>query len=390
MTCTKLPTWEAQAPARKREISWGNWKFQFWVPGWGTLVPVTDVSKNPLNGRFSSRLREARRALGSAGSVLIWIVRLIFGVYSVLFALIALHPQPISSSRAEIGQLFTKEKFTYRRIENIAVSKTSSNAENLFLIRDRNDIFNRKRLPTGINSVFKDVFLPRIDNVTSFKVIRGLDVIRLNYSIAGVLQSIRFEDGWGLPVVFYYNSHNRILQLYCKAVLLLGKIKTDKDESWNGDAHCSLSRYFSGNGIQGSGIGRYSRGIGALFGDQTSQLHFCKLLLHPTSLRFHPFGLLVDIDASLIKKNRLPNHRANLQYADYRQDSCKPFEFTLYEEIPAALLASLIACWGGWLLAGGHRAWGGLLITLGLVLVSSVLTTAGFCDPLFGGLSGAL
>jgi hypothetical protein len=65
-----------------------------------------------------------------------------------------------------------------------------------------------------------------------------------------------------------------------------------------------------------------------------------------------------------------------------RQDSCKPFEFPLYSEIFATLLACLIASWGGWLSGRGNR-WGWSVGLAGIGLLFSVLTTIGFCDPLF-------
>jgi hypothetical protein len=100
-------------------------------------------------------------------------------------------------------------------------------------------------------------------------------------------------------------------------------------------------------------------------------------------LRLHPIGLSVNVASGLSQEQSLPDHTAHLQESNQRQESCKPFQFPLYGEILAALLASLIASWGGWLWGGGHRIWGSLIAALGLGLCFSVLTTAGFCDPLF-------
>jgi hypothetical protein len=106
--------------------------------------------------------------------------------------------------------------------------------------------------------------------------------------------------------------------------------------------------------------------------------------IHPLPhAEFLQFGLPGDGFPRRPQKSGLPSHGPNLQDADYRQGSCKPFEFPLYSEILAALLASLIASWGGWLWAGGNRVRGGLCAVLGLGIVASVLTTVGFCDPLF-------
>jgi len=91
-----------------------------------------------------------------------------------------------------------------------------------------------------------------------------------------------------------------------------------------------------------------------------------------------------------MQQERLPNHRSYLQKSDKRQESCKPFEFPLYAEILTALLASLIASWGGWLCGGENRVWGGCLIILGLCLTASTLTTVGFADPLFWRVGGNL
>jgi len=56
--------------------------------------------------------------------------------------------------------------------------------------------------------------------------------------------------------------------------------------------------------------------------------------------------------------------------------------FPLYVKVLAFLLAIFITCWGGWL--SEHRPWlGRLLGALGIGLLASVLTSIGFCDPLF-------
>jgi hypothetical protein len=112
-------------------------------------------------------------------------------------------------------------------------------------------------------------------------------------------------------------------------------------------------------------------------------IHEIGLLTHVPGLSLHPIGLSLNVPASLAEQNGLPTNKDHLQYADYRQDSCKPFEFPLYDEILAALLTTLIASWGGWLLGGKHRIYGGLLAVPSLGLIASILTTASFCDPLF-------
>jgi hypothetical protein len=71
-----------------------------------------------------------------------------------------------------------------------------------------------------------------------------------------------------------------------------------------------------------------------------------------------------------------------LQNSDSSQNSCKPFEFPLYGNILAALLAGLITSCGGWLSGRGNR-WGWIVGFLGIGLLWSILTTIGFCDPLF-------
>jgi IS1 family transposase len=101
------------------------------------------------------------------------------------------------------------------------------------------------------------------------------------------------------------------------------------------------------------------------------------------SLRFHRVGLSMYVSPSLAQQDGLPNHRHYLKQADDYQSSCEPCEFPLYGYILAALLASLIASWGGWLWGGGHRICGGLLAIVGLGLATSTLTAVGFADPLF-------
>src|ERR1700678_2971029 len=61
-------------------------------------------------------------------------------------------------------------------------------------------------------------------------------------------------------------------------------------------------------------------------------------ITHVPSLGFHPSGLGLDVASRLFQEPSLPNHRYDLQHANYRQDSCKPFDFPLYGEILAALL----------------------------------------------------
>jgi len=101
------------------------------------------------------------------------------------------------------------------------------------------------------------------------------------------------------------------------------------------------------------------------------------------SLPVHSVGLPFDGSPSGSQKSGLPDHLPNLQQTNYNQKPCEPFELPLYGEICAALLASLIAIWGGWLWGGGNRIWGGLLAVFGLGLLASALTAVGFCDPLF-------
>jgi hypothetical protein len=100
-------------------------------------------------------------------------------------------------------------------------------------------------------------------------------------------------------------------------------------------------------------------------------------------LSFHPIGLGVNILAGLFQEQRLPDHCSYLQKPDEYQQAGENRQFPLYLEILAGLLASFIASWGGWLMGGRHRIRGVLLAVLGLALIASVLTTIGFCDPLF-------
>ena len=72
-----------------------------------------------------------------------------------------------------------------------------------------------------------------------------------------------------------------------------------------------------------------------------------------------------------------------LQSADYYQSQSEPSESVLYLEALSALLAGLIASWGGWLWAGGSRGWGILVATLSVWLFLSFFTAVTFGDPLF-------
>jgi hypothetical protein len=60
-------------------------------------------------------------------------------------------------------------------------------------------------------------------------------------------------------------------------------------------------------------------------------------------------GLGLNLSQSAAQQRSLPDHRTGLQETNYHQSACKPFQFPLYGEVVAALLASLIASWGGWL-----------------------------------------
>jgi len=71
-----------------------------------------------------------------------------------------------------------------------------------------------------------------------------------------------------------------------------------------------------------------------------------------------------------------------LQSAYNRQGSCKPFNFLLYFEILAFLLAIPIISWGGWLSGRGSRL-GRCIGLLGIGLLWSTITAVSFCDPLF-------
>ena len=92
-----------------------------------------------------------------------------------------------------------------------------------------------------------------------------------------------------------------------------------------------------------------------LKGSLSDERCFCRGFRRILCLFFHSVGLGMNVTASLAQQNGLPNHRHNLQRADNRQNTCKPFESPLYCEILSALLASLIAGRGGWLTGGGHR-----------------------------------
>jgi len=100
-------------------------------------------------------------------------------------------------------------------------------------------------------------------------------------------------------------------------------------------------------------------------------------------LSFHPTSLVVNLIARLSQQYSLPYHRADLQESNDYQAECEPYEFPLYGYVLAAILASLIASWGGWLWGGGHRIWGGLLSALGLVLIAATMSAIGFADPSF-------
>lgn len=102
-----------------------------------------------------------------------------------------------------------------------------------------------------------------------------------------------------------------------------------------------------------------------------------------TVLPFHVVGLHFDRLQGAFQQTRLPDHRASLQKADYDEAACEPGDSVLYLEILSALLAGLIASWGGWLWAGGHRAWGAVVAGLALWLFLSFTTTLTFGDPCF-------
>jgi hypothetical protein len=79
-----------------------------------------------------------------------------------------------------------------------------------------------------------------------------------------------------------------------------------------------------------------------------------------------------------------------LDETNEHQSPCEVHEPALYLEILAALLAGLIGAWGGWLWAGGHRIWGGIVAVLSLWLYLSFATSAAFGDPLFWRVGGRL
>jgi hypothetical protein len=100
-------------------------------------------------------------------------------------------------------------------------------------------------------------------------------------------------------------------------------------------------------------------------------------------LRLHPLRLGMNVAASLFQEPSLPNHSGNLQQSNENQSPCEPSESLLYLEILSALLAGLIASWGGWLWAGGSRWWGGLVAGLAVWLFLSFATAVTFGDPCF-------
>src|SRR5206468_4024286 len=86
---------------------------------------------------------------------------------------------------------------------------------------------------------------------------------------------------------------------------------------------------------------------------------------------------------SLPQQDGLPCHASNLQQSYQYQSACEPSESVLYLEILSALLAGLIASWGGWLWGGGHRFFGALVAGLAIWLFLSFATALTFGDPVF-------
>ncbi|HEY0264457.1 MAG TPA: hypothetical protein VGC07_08025 [Granulicella sp.] len=91
----------------------------------------------------------------------------------------------------------------------------------------------------------------------------------------------------------------------------------------------------------------------------------------------------MNVLAGLIHQDALPNHAPNLEQSHEYQSACQQDDSVLYLEILSALLAGLIATWGGWLWGGGNRGWGSLVIALSLWLFLSFTTAVTFGDPLF-------
>jgi hypothetical protein len=100
------------------------------------------------------------------------------------------------------------------------------------------------------------------------------------------------------------------------------------------------------------------------------------------ALVLHVPGLDLNFFLRVFQQPRLPDHRACLQQSDEYQQAGEQRQFPLYLEILAGFLLCGFACWGGWLASHGWRI--GLVIAiLEIGLLASVLTTTGFCDPLF-------
>jgi hypothetical protein len=118
------------------------------------------------------------------------------------------------------------------------------------------------------------------------------------------------------------------------------------------------------------------------FGSVGTLLSHSNGRLENVSLRFHLPGLATNSSKRAQEENSLPDQRSNLQDSHEGQDACKPFNFPLYAEIIAGLVAQAIGLVGAYLYVR-NRFWGVLVIALALAMVFSVLTTVGFCDPLF-------
>jgi hypothetical protein len=313
--------------------------------------------------------------LEANGSVLIWILAVILGASVV-------HNQRIPLPAPNFSQYFAKSHLPQGRPKYVAISDIAEDPNISFPIKD--GLYgvvwggydeSDARFAILLSQLKK---LTRADNdftvagvvVTVGRIVRQL--ITREHSYAVGLQERR-----GISVVLH--NHSYVWPLKDSGII-----------RYTHSQHSKLMEHQGWDRDPQSGLCGQVSGIRALLcsSDRTSEAqglidHLVSLFPHDASLSLHPLGLRVNLIAGFSQQYSLPYHRDDLQEANNYQSECEPYELPLYGYILAALLASLIASWGGWLWGGGHRVRGGLLAVLGLWLITSTLTAVGFADPLF-------
>jgi hypothetical protein len=304
------------------------------------------------------------------GSVLIWfgvLLRLWWVIAFMLSGVLisaAVHHHHFALVQVKFNQLLTKLHVAERRTEHISITNVPVDLQSVRSVNKIDDYVIWRGHVRSERFIGQKLWTARIDNLFHVAGVTWVAVRWVGLQRAASKPNVEtLQKGWALPVVFHRNHDLRISKERFRIFDPFGdELELMKHQSWDRDSH--------------RGDGGFIRSIRALLGGGNR-------VTQDGRLAFHVRSLGVNITASLLQENRLPDHRGNLQQSNQSQNPCEHNEYSLYLEILASLLAGLIASWGGWLWGGGHKVWGGLVIALSLWLFLSFTTAFAFDDPLF-------